>query len=372
MLPSRLPREVYPVSRVRRQPIGVRRDAWTHIKGTVMKVPDDRWDLRHLHRHFQAAVDLEIWTIPYYMAAMFSIVDRSSEAYQLIQSVVHQEMLHLQLACNVSNAYGYTPVFHSNPFPYKGSTIPHLNFTLDLHNPAELFTPYSAEIGPLDEFRINGMCLLEYPEWETGCELDYRDTVDDYPHIGTFYDAVEYGARQLASHIVGGVNQVDLFSAYYRNLPKMTVEMSGKAGLPQVELLLEIIRDQGEAAKAVNNVAVPFRNTADDPAPNSSHYEKLCQIRAGTLPDTYPVKDPSAYTADDHKRRAILIENFARFMHVLDDLFAGRNPDKFSPLMMTLGGNILACWKSGVTPKFTSKESDSWAHHHREGIGHGF
>ena len=35
------------------------------------------------------------------------------------------------------------------------------------------------------------------------------------------------------------------------------------------------------------------------------------------------------------------------------DLFAGRNPDNFAALMVTIGGNILACWKSGVTPRFT-------------------
>ncbi len=65
------------------------------------------------------------------------------------------------------------------------------------------------------------MCLLEYPEWETGSALDYRDTVDDYPHIGQFYDALEYGAKQLGpSDIVGGRSQVDLFSAFYRKLPR--------------------------------------------------------------------------------------------------------------------------------------------------------
>ena len=81
-----------------------------------MKLRDDQWDRGHLHSHLQAAAELEAWTIPYYMAAMFSIVDRSSDAYQLIQSVVHQEMLHLQLVANVANAYGYSPVFGPDAF----------------------------------------------------------------------------------------------------------------------------------------------------------------------------------------------------------------------------------------------------------------
>ena len=318
-----------------------------------MNVPDDQWDIGHLRGHLQAAADLEAWTIPYYMAAMFSIVDRSSAAYQLIQSVVHQEMLHLQLVANVANAYGLSPVFSASTFPYAGTTIPHLDFKLDPDNPTQQFDPYSAEIGPLDELRVNGMCLVEYPEWDTGGKPDYRDDVSEYGSIGEFYDAVEYGAAQLRAQIVGGVNQVDLFSAFYRNVPQLTVTASGSQAFSEVCLLIDIIRDQGEAAKVADAIDPAFQNTADDSDPQSSHYEKFCQIRSQQLPHTYPVKDPADYTADDEKRLRILGENFARFTAMLGDLFAGRNPSTFAPLMATIGGNILACWKSGVTPKFT-------------------
>ena len=103
-----------------------------------MKLQDDQWDLEHLRTHLQAAAELEAWTIPYYMAAMFSIVDRSTEAYQLIQSVVNQEMLHLQLVGNIANSYGYSPVLGPGAFQYEG-TIPHLDFSLDPDNPTDEF-----------------------------------------------------------------------------------------------------------------------------------------------------------------------------------------------------------------------------------------
>jgi ferritin-like protein len=318
-----------------------------------MKLREDQWDLGHLQSHLQAAAELEAWTIPYYMAAMFSIVDRSSPAYQLIQSVVHQEMLHLQLVANVANAYSYSPTFGPSAFAYEGTTIPHLDFDLDPDDPTGHFSPYSAEIGPLDEVRINGMCLVEYPEWDTGRQPAYRDDVTEYGSIGEFYDAVEYGAKQLASDIVGGINQVDLFSAFYRKLPQMTVQASGSEGIAQVALLIDVIRDQGEGAKAADLIDVAFQNTADDSEPEHTHYDKFCQIRATALPATYPVKDPGQYTAQERKRLAILAENFARFMSLLGDLFAGKSPPDFAPLMVTIGGNILTCWKSGVTPKFT-------------------
>ncbi|MBL8151593.1 MAG: hypothetical protein JNN15_16835, partial [Blastocatellia bacterium] len=57
-----------------------------------------KWTLEDLQSHLQAAIDLEFWTIPFYMSAMFSIKDPSSRTYQLVRSVVNEEMLHLQLA----------------------------------------------------------------------------------------------------------------------------------------------------------------------------------------------------------------------------------------------------------------------------------
>src|SRR5215813_318273 len=91
-----------------------------------MKLREDEWDLGHLQGHLQAAAELEAWTILYYMAAMFSIVERTSDAYQLVQSVVHQEMLHLQLVANIANVYGYSPVIGPGAFQYEGTTVPHL------------------------------------------------------------------------------------------------------------------------------------------------------------------------------------------------------------------------------------------------------
>lgn len=322
-----------------------------------MKLTEDQWDREHLWSHLQKAAELEAWTIPYYMATMFSIEDRFSEAYQLIQSVVHQEMLHLQLVANVANAYGYSPTLGPSAFVYDGKTIPFLDFDLDPDNPTKLFTPYSSAIGPLDTERINGMCLVEYPEWDTGGKPDLRDDISEYGSIGEFYDAVEYGARLLASEIIGGRRQVDLFSAFYRDLPKLVVDASGPGAFSEVALLIDIIRDQGEGAKAADAIAPPFQNTADDSQPELNHYDKFMQIREqaqnGTLTPTYTAKPVSDYTADDRKRLRILVDNFTQFSGMLGDLFSGGNPDGFAPLMATIGGNILNCWKSGVTPEFT-------------------
>jgi hypothetical protein len=52
------------------------------------------------------------------MAAAYSIKDQGEEAFQLVLSVVNQEMLHVQLAANIANAYGLSPVFKSPVYYY--------------------------------------------------------------------------------------------------------------------------------------------------------------------------------------------------------------------------------------------------------------
>lgn len=98
-----------------------------------MSSAEPQWTLEQLQEHLQAAVDLEFWTIPYYMAAAYSIKDQGEAAFQLILSVVNQEMLHVQLAANIANAYGLKPLFKCPV--YEGTHIPHLDFSLDDPDP---------------------------------------------------------------------------------------------------------------------------------------------------------------------------------------------------------------------------------------------
>jgi len=318
-----------------------------------MRLRDEEWTIHHLRQHLQYAVDLEIWTIPFYMSAMYSVVDRSSQEFQLVQSVVNQEMLHVQLASNLANAYGLSPVFKAPT--YEGQTIPHLDFNLDKPNPSEIFSPYSAEIGPLDEERVNAMCLIEYPEWKTHGKPNLHDNVKEYGSIAEFYDAVEYGAGLLKSDLRGGVRQVDYFSAFYRNLPALTIPDSGEAGFRQALLLIDTICDQGEgASRKDSDLPAAFQNTADDSQADLPHYEKFLEIRNETQRSLlYPFKPRDRYSDQDRALEKILVHSFQEFLGALEELFSGRNPEDFFRLMITVGAGIQNCWKNGVTPRFS-------------------
>jgi hypothetical protein len=196
------------------------------------------------------------------------------------------------------------------------------------------------------------MCLIEYPEWETGGRPDLHDDIGEYGSIGEFYDALEYGAIQLTHHIKGGVNQIDWFSSFYPEMPTMTVTASGAAGFAEVALLIEVIRDQGEAAKSADEVKGPFRSIQDDPDPAASHFQKFVSIREKGLPETHPVKDPAEYTPDDVQCRETLITNFAGLTAALTKFLGGGDWHDFSDRMNSIDSDILACWKNGVTPQY--------------------
>lgn len=343
----------------------------------------DGWNQATLQQHLQAAVDLEFWTIPFYMAAMYSLEDPSGQPYRLIQSVVYQEMLHVQLASNIANAFGLSPTF-GEPV-YKGKKIPHLQFDLDVPNPTTLYSPYSAEIGPLDTERINAFCLIEYPEWDTASEPAPRANIEEYGSIGEFYTALAAGmeavVRKNPSCLRGNVKQVNLFERFYSAFtePKtaitqykpetqaMCITEGGLQGLRQALRLLEVVTSQGEG-QTEGETAIPndYRNTTDDVEPVAAHFTKFNGLRNSipllqnvspgyplkTYPlKSYPRKDPKAKEQKEAQER--LARNFKKFRRLLGELFRGGSlPATFGVEMATLGGNILRCWQLGAVPTF--------------------
>lgn len=196
------------------------------------------------------------------------------------------------------------------------------------------------------------MCLIEYPDWDSSDPPELSDKVKEYGNIGEFYNAVAYGAAQLTEYLHGGRNQVDLFSAYYRNLPSLTVTDSGEVGFRQVDLLIHAITEQGEGiSSAREDIVYSFQNTATDPDPQLSHFEKFIKLR-GKLPETYVVKAEGGYSPEDQELLKILLADIARLRNMLKKLFSGKNPGDFLPLMLTVGADIQNCWKHGVTPRF--------------------
>lgn len=312
------------------------------------------WTLPRLYQHFQGAIDLELWTIPYYLTVLYSIKDPTTVPYRLIQAAVYQEMLHAQLVSNIANAYGYSPTLSAPE--YVGTAVPHIDFDLDTPNPTSIFTPYSAELGPLDLTRVNTMCLIEYPEWRTQREPDLADDVTDYGSIGEFYDALRVGMEQLRGHVRGNQKQMDEFGPFYQNSPPLTVTESGDAGFLQALTLVDIIVDQGEGqTQPVETIPTEFQNTADGFQDAWPHFQRFDFIRRmPNWPGVYTgVTDPPA-GSPGAEAQARLIADFAGFLDILNGMFSGGGaPPAFGVQMAKLGGDILSCWKLGAVPRYS-------------------
>ncbi|MBD0326100.1 MAG: hypothetical protein ICV68_06705, partial [Pyrinomonadaceae bacterium] len=187
---------------------------------------DDRkgWTPDLVREYLQNAVYLELWTIPLYLTAAYSIdvpVDpatgrpeivnledfpknpdgsydfnkftndqASLYAFDSVLSVAIQEMLHLELAANILNA-----VRPEENLP-KGTSW--VKFTGDFapsyeHQPPRLPTPtgLKLEFGPLDVDRLN---LFQWIE-QKGSDAGEERCLDVYDSIGDFYHALSYGVK---------------------------------------------------------------------------------------------------------------------------------------------------------------------------------
>lgn len=145
--------------------------------------------LEDLRDHLQFAIGLELTTIPLYLCALYSIEEgANTAAYDVIQSVVMEEMLHMALAANVLNAIGGVPSTEpigtgASPVPSYPTTVSYIVTIPEIH--LQRFSPAA-----LEEF-----LAIEYPD---DAEQPSPDP-DRYNSIGAFYAAIEQGLRNLCS-----------------------------------------------------------------------------------------------------------------------------------------------------------------------------
>ena len=122
----------------------VTRDLSKGKKDTILKwlnstsphpAPGGKGDMQlaELQQNLQTAVEVEHATIPLYLYALYSIKPGTNlKAYELIKSIVIEEMVHMTLAANILNAIGGNPDFVHDRFipvfpgPMPGGLHPEL------------------------------------------------------------------------------------------------------------------------------------------------------------------------------------------------------------------------------------------------------
>jgi hypothetical protein len=211
-------------------------------------------DAALLQAHLQAMCAVEFFTIPFYLTAVYSFTDAAlnytdannqTPLYNLQQetlSVAVQEMYHLQLACNLANAFDVTPQLPQLSLPpNQAITIPHLE---------ENGVPLTAALGNLPE-QITAMIEIETPDPNPNypppnAQVTYASIADLYHAtltlLAQYYQSYAQTPAALDPHFDPNHNQV-AYGAFPTRYQYNTI-----ANREDVIHAVNAITDQGEGS----------------------------------------------------------------------------------------------------------------------------
>ena len=330
-----------------------------------MKHPSS-WNKSDLHHHLQHALSLELWTIPLYLTALYSIKDLKKlkhkeypEAAKLILSVLIQEMLHMELVCNITNALGFSPKFeHPNYDEQKG--IPFIHPAKD-YLPAEL-TGYIVKPQALNEQSLRLFCAIELPHPKNKIVWEKEKS---YNSIADLYEALRIGVSNLWDECyVGDEHNAKQKSSFYEyhNSNGRNHGFSQKVFSPETALkAINAIIEQGEGADS-KHVSADFRPHQVEEGKefetawykgNLSHYQKFRILFHShhKLPMVYEINAGEKNTLTQQHLNALFLD-FLSEMQIHFNSDGEDMPESFWNKMFALGDAVAAVWESGMCPDF--------------------
>lgn len=282
----------------------------------LMRVPVEDHDLPWLIDSLQAAVQLELSTLPPYLCGLWSIESASGAAYDLINSIILEEMLHMGWACNILNSLntvpeivtGYQQLVYPGPLP--GGVRPQLTVTLAGLTPDQIFNVYMQ---------------IEYPE--SPVAIAAVAAGETYPTIGAFYDAILAAFDQLNPPLSGNNQLTATFTLNGQPYNQLTAINTAA----DVTTAISTIKQQGEGTSASPD--------SIDPGSEFAHYYKFKEIYTGKtliqvngqwqfdgdpvpFPDAYPMTEipTGGYQNPSPAVQSALVNFNTQFSSLLDQL----------------------------------------------------
>jgi hypothetical protein len=218
-------------------------------------------DLDWIRGALQTAVALEHSTMPLYCAAMYSLEVQNYPSYNIIRSVLMEEMVHMATAANMVAALGGSPYIRGLNPVYTGTGLPG-GVSPDL--PVVLAQLSHPQLENFMRLEAPGFML---PEW--------RRRVP-YPTIGAFYDAIREAIERHPDQIRAAVAAGGPANQVGGNLGYPTFERDDPADpVERFLAALDLITEQGEGAGSDTiGAGEAFQR-------EGSHYARFAELRYG-------------------------------------------------------------------------------------------
>jgi hypothetical protein len=149
--------------------------------------------LATLQDDLQTALQLEQATLPPYLCAYWSISPKATSAGakaagRHLLTVIHEEMIHLAVACNILNATGGQPSLNGSNPQHPVPTYPG-----PLPGHSKTSNPFIVGLGPLGPSSLQIFLDIELPRYD-----DPVAPPNGWATIGEFYDEIIALCKELA------------------------------------------------------------------------------------------------------------------------------------------------------------------------------
>ena len=314
--------------------------------------------------HAQVAVAVELYTIPFYLSALASIVpptasnatDGSKAAYASVLSVCTEEMLHLQLAANMCIALGTTPNYAA---PVYGivPTFPDGTPILDPTDPATGDSGIlNATIGNILQ-ALPTMLDIEVPT-----EFEAARLTPPYRSIGQMYAALRALTRLAGKEVPWTMtNQQSVFAS-----GQSFAQTIGS--FADLSAAIDVICEQGEGQAQSPPPSEPFNaseftvaagdqltGTGSDPSTQAqySHFGRFLNVQALGLTSADLVYSGTASVDPISPANLTLQANFAALIATLNGIWAGTSSVNGIWSMTNLLTDAANVWTAGNVPQWT-------------------
>lgn len=328
--------------------------------------PQD-WTRENLETALNTAIAVELFTIPVYLSAATSIIKENRgdpsitatlegetpettrtenfSAYDVIMSVAIQEMYHLTLACNITNAMGIRPTITApdleNPpsclssikgLPVKGNLTTLIDTMLAIEAPDP---NYSYDESPLDPVSTKGPTKYQ----------------EEYDSIGDLYHALAYGVQKFWNYNEKNDEYQKLnFKGKYPDV-KQDIQTLNEAWNA-----MACIVEEGEGNGAdgfMPDAYVPAEGQEYHDLDEISHWERFNDIKTyitngGIIPQYQANDDMIVDTAQDE-----LTETYSKVINQMAEDFTKPNGKLNLRGMSETGSLSTKVWLEGKAPQWT-------------------